>query len=165
MRKRRKSSDPGRNKTEKAREDVMLCVRERENSFSAKRPLSPPRIDAPRASAVPLCNALTLSSPRSLSLSLYLRRPPLAAMPRPMSTAESSFILRALGEGLRIDGRRPRESRPLSVACGYLVEPTRNARKGPAQSANTNNSQSAAARPHSDRHCRHSRGSTSELET
>ena len=53
-------------------------------------------------------------------------------MPRPMSTAEceSSFILRALGEGLRVDGRRPRESRPLSVACGYLVEPTRNARKG-----------------------------------
>ena len=39
-------------------------------------------------------------------------------MPRPMSTAESAFILRALGEGLRVDGRRPRESRPLSVACG-----------------------------------------------
>ena len=35
-----------------------------------------------------------------------------------ISGAETSFILRALSEGLRVDGRRPRDARPLQVHCG-----------------------------------------------
>lgn len=38
--------------------------------------------------------------------------------PEPMSTSESSFIVNALSKGMRVDGRRPLESRPLSVSLG-----------------------------------------------
>jgi exosome complex component RRP45 len=39
-------------------------------------------------------------------------------VPPSLSKAESSFILQAIGDGLRVDGRRPLEPRELSVAFG-----------------------------------------------
>lgn len=49
---------------------------------------------------------------------MYLKALPDKAMATIISNAESSFILRALSEGLRVDGRRPGDARPLQVRCG-----------------------------------------------